>query len=371
MTWRLRGPQDSLLWRLDALAGAGATVMAAVAIWLGVVLVWTAALATIAITVALIAGLAYGYLHVRIAVSMLEDRLRGRGEHEFDVFISYRHREHREIVDVVHRALESQGLRVWVDKRGGVPRSSWGLLLPLLRGLRYSRSVVFLVPIHAPDSGRAQGPLSDRMKELCVQPLEFAVAAWHRRFYGVELLKRPSESWQYWERRVALETKIAIFWSVTIDGGRIVPGDLDRVASSIRMKSLDPSGDPDAALLPVGSPTYPTMTKHAALAARSDHLEEDIGAAVGRGLQEVARPGREIPIEKQQARDFVGTVALIAMTAVVVVVIGAVGAALDAIKRVLLWPFVQLWTLVSRVWTRLSVRGRVTARPPESDISKR
>lgn len=334
--------------------------MAAVAIWLAVVLVWTAALATIAVTLALLAGLAYGYLHVRIAVSMIEDRLRGRGEHEFDVFISYRHREHREIVDVVHRTLESQGLRVWVDKRGGVPRSSWGLLLPLLRGLRYSRSVVFLVPMHAPAGGRAKGPLTDRMKELCVRPLEFAVAAWHRRFYGVELLKRPSESWQYWERRVALETKIAIFWSVTIDGGRIVPGDLDRVASSIRMESLAPSGDPDA-----------TMTRHAALAVRSDHLEEDIGAAVGRGLQEVARPGREIPMEKQQARRFVGTVALIAVMVVVVAVIGAVSEALDAIKRVLLWPFVQLWTLVSRVWMRLSGRGRVPARPPESDISKR
>jgi hypothetical protein len=73
------------------------------------------------------------------------ERLRGRGEHTFDVFISYRHREHGSVVEVVRSALEAQGLRIWLDKKGGVQPASWGLLLPLLRGLRHSRSVVFLV----------------------------------------------------------------------------------------------------------------------------------------------------------------------------------------------------------------------------------
>ena len=344
---RRRLPQDSVLWRLDALAAAVTMVLIALTIWLAIVLTWIAALVTGAVVVALIAGLAYGYLYFRMAVSMLEDRLRGRGQHRFDVFISYRHREHREIVDAVHGTLQRQGLRVWTDKHGGVPRSSWGLLLPLLRGLRYSRSVVFLVPTDAQVSVLGREPLTDRLKRLCVQPLESAVAGWHREFYGVKLVKHPSESWQQWERRIALETRIPLFWSVTVDRGRIVPGDLERVSASIQMDSLDRS-----------------MTRHAALAVRPGHLDEDIGAAVGRGLHDVRRPGREIPMAKREARRFVGAFALIVLAICVLGIFALLSAALDAVKRVLAWPFRQSWVLISRAWAWLSRRGGASASPP-------
>jgi hypothetical protein len=120
MTWRHLGfSKESALWRLDILTCSAAVGAAVAAVWA------TDALQTSWRIVAAIAGVAllglglYGYIHVRMMLAFVENALRGRGEHEHDVLISYKHAEHQRVAVEVHEALASNGLAVWLDKRGG------------------------------------------------------------------------------------------------------------------------------------------------------------------------------------------------------------------------------------------------------------
>src|SRR5438067_1096602 len=111
---RASRPEDSLLWRLDLLASACAVAILVVGSVLVVFLSLAWAVFSSGATIVILTAFAYSYLHFRIVMSLLEDRLRGRGSYKFDVFISYRHREHSKIAERVHAALEDRGLQVWL-----------------------------------------------------------------------------------------------------------------------------------------------------------------------------------------------------------------------------------------------------------------
>jgi hypothetical protein len=330
---------DSLIWRLDLLVSVGMAGGLSVCIGLGVLSssTWIAILATGGGLLTIV-GIAL-YVVVRPFFVALEDKLRGRGAHKFDVFISYRHRQHSEIVDRIHNSLTARGLSVWLDKNGGVQPGSWGLLLPLLRGLRYSRSVIFLVPQQgqAIDAYVKPNIIKEKIKQLCVQPIELAIAFWHRACYDVELLKRPSESWQQWESRVALETQVPMFFTVTIDAGNIIGSDLERVVSTI----------PAA------------RTQHLTILLRPEQVGEDIAKPLKQSLRVASRVEREIPISENGVRKFrvlfgviVAVIALLGLSMVLSEIV-------TKIKEALAWPFVQLSNLAQKAKSVLA-RGKIS-----------
>lgn len=357
--WRFRGRRkDSLLWQADAAAATsmatGLAFAIAILAFVSVSLYWI--LVAAGTVVSLAVGLTFYVSSLRGHLESFENRLRGRRDYKYDVFVSYRIREHEALIDGIVESLESRGLRVWSSRAD--PEQPWtpNLLLGLFRGLRESRAVVFLVPrgqVGETDSGQKGAGSSElpgclglltlpytvkqwlvRWWRSVVGPRERIISWWHRRIYLIDLQKRDSETWQQWERRVAEATKIPKFLRVSVGSGSVELGDESRDA--------DPS-------------------RQIAFALHRDRFDEEALDSIEMQVASLDKVTREIPVDDRGAALFVslfGTLLLILFIAgVVLIVVGA----LEGIKSAIRWPFDK----VRELWER---RGRATGIALEKQV---
>ncbi len=297
--------------------------------WPGVVVISVSIAAALGWSVAM--GLIY--LRFRVLSSMVEDLLRGRPfsptKQLADVFISYRHLEHYDHVQPIAESLEREGLSVWSDQgKRGLPTKFLGLDLMLKNGIQESRAVLYLLPSDAdarttmPPAPRGLAPrawlkwLADTFVTLIIPqalyPIHALIRGWHRLFYGVDLEKQKTESWQRWEQRVADEMGIPIVATA------VEPSEAAEAAASVHVATL-----------------------------RVDRLDEDLRERVLPRLSGVPDRPRELEFRPGKRRLFIGLTVLIAIAVAVLAAAMLFGELLATV----LSPFAAAAHWISRVVT--------------------
>lgn len=150
-------------------------------------------------------------------------------ETQIKVFISYKTREHARYVDEISAVLRAAGFDVWYDEERDVPELRvFGLDVSLTKGLDEADAMLILIPREpAPPPTKRQW-LKDFGDTLLVglgrERGEFRLGfwfwlmvQWNRFWYGLDLEKYGSESWQDWERRVGQAFGLAIVHAVMQD----------------------------------------------------------------------------------------------------------------------------------------------------------
>ena len=103
--------RESLIWRLDLLicTASIAAFFACVVLYVLMSATWIKVTGAAGSVLAIFFIAFYCY-YVHGLITILEDKLRGRGAYRFDVFISYRILQHREIAGEVAESLEAHSL---------------------------------------------------------------------------------------------------------------------------------------------------------------------------------------------------------------------------------------------------------------------
>jgi hypothetical protein len=180
------------------------------------------------------------------------------------VFISYRMREHLEFIPQIADALRAGGIQVAVDIEV-LPRtheSGVSALLPRATGVNFSLwtnildcdTVLVIVPSKEADPETNWKDVTDIFMVAAMRAphinsippqiltgvvFDQLVTAWYKRFYGFDIEKNASETWQEWEIRVTQFFGLSFVRVYLAHSSSDVPVPREHGARIIHIETLD------------------------------------------------------------------------------------------------------------------------------------